>query len=114
MDTITIKDLEVRYCVGVPDAERAEPQRLLLTIELRHDFAAAATHDDVQETIDYARVCERLLGFGAGRHWRLIETLAEDVARMLLTEFGPASVRVKVKKFVIPQAAHVSVTVERS
>ena len=42
MDVITIADLEVHYHIGVPDAERARPHRLLLTIELEHDFAEAA------------------------------------------------------------------------
>ena len=47
MDTITIKDLSVFYCVGVPDKERAKPQRLLLTVEMMLDFsyAAAGTGD---------------------------------------------------------------------
>ena len=40
MDTITLTDLEVHYRVGVPDAERAQPQRLLLTIEMQRDFTA--------------------------------------------------------------------------
>jgi len=113
MDTITIKDLEVRYCVGVPDAERERPQRLLLTLDLHHDFAPAVTRDDVRRTIDYFQVCQRLLCYGEGRHWRLIEKLAEDLAGLLLREFGAASVRVEVKKFIIPEAAYVSVTVER-
>ena len=38
MDTITLTDLEVHYRVGVPDAERTQPQRLLLNIEMQHDF----------------------------------------------------------------------------
>jgi len=42
MDTIIIQDLEVHYRVGVPEAERAEPQRLLLTLEMTTDFTTAA------------------------------------------------------------------------
>ncbi len=37
-DQITIKDLEVRFHVGVPDDERAKPQKLLITIEMTHDL----------------------------------------------------------------------------
>jgi dihydroneopterin aldolase len=47
-------------------------------------------------------------------HWKLIETLAVDIAQMILEEFGPRSVAVEVKKFIIPQARHVSVRVTRS
>ena len=114
MDRITISDLEVFYRVGVPEEERAQPQRLLLTVELAHDFSRAAKSDDLGATIDYYAVSQRLLKFGEGRSWKLIETLATDIAAMVLAEFKPRSVRVEVKKFVLPQARSVSVTVERN
>jgi dihydroneopterin aldolase len=114
MDTITLCDLEVFYCVGVPDAERAQPQRLLLTIELTHDFTAAAAADDLTRTIDYYAVSRRLLNYGEGRSWRLIEKLAADIAATLLAEFHPATVCVEVKKFIIPEARHVAVRLTRT
>jgi FolB domain-containing protein len=114
MDIITITDLEVFYCVGVPDEERAQPQRLLLTVEMEHDFRAAATEDELVDTIDYHAVSQRLRGFGDGVHWKLIETLAVDIAQMILEDFGPRGVTVEVKKFIIPEARHVSVRVARS
>ena len=89
------------------------PQRLLLTIEMEHDFHAAATEDELSGTIDYFAVSQRLLKFGEGVHWKLIETLAVDIAQMILEEFQPRSVAVEVKKFIIPQARHVSVRVTR-
>jgi len=114
MDTITITDLEVFYCVGVPDEERAKPQRLLLTVEMEHDFQAAATEDELGGTIDYYAVSQCLRGFGEGVHWKLIETLAVDIAQMILEDFGPRRVTVEVQKFIIPEARHVSVRVARS
>ena len=42
MSFITIVDLEVFYRVGVTDDERAKPQRLLLTIDIKFDFTSAA------------------------------------------------------------------------
>jgi dihydroneopterin aldolase len=112
-DTICINDLEVFYQVGVTDEERAKPQRLLLNLEMEHDFSAAVSGDNLGDTIDYHAVCRRLLGFGEGCHWQLIETLATDIATMVLEEFKPRSVGVEVKKFVIPQAASVSVWIRR-
>ena len=114
MDTITISDLEVFCCVGVPDEERAKPQRLLVTVEMTHDFKAAATEDDLVATIDYFAVSQRLLTFGEGMHWNLIETLAVDIAQMVLEDFSPSSVTVEVKKFIIPQARYVSTRVTRA
>jgi FolB domain-containing protein len=106
---ISIVDLEVFYRVGVPDDERAKPQRLLLTIEMKSDFSKAAKTDSIADTIDYFAVTQRLLKFGEGRSWKLIEKLAADIADAILSEFKPQSVTVEVKKFVIPQSRHVSV-----
>jgi FolB domain-containing protein len=114
VDRIIISDLEVFYCVGVPDEERAKPQRLLLTVEMEHDFSGAATGDELGDTIDYFAVSQRLLKFGDGVHWKLIETLAVDIAQMVLEEFQPRTVTVEVKKFILPQARHVAVRVTRA
>ena len=113
-DLITIRDLEVFFCVGVPDEERAKPQRLLITIEMEHDFSACASDDDLSDTIDYFAVSQRVMQFGDGAHWKLIETLALDLAAMVLEDFQPRRVTVEVKKFIIPQAQYVSVRVTRT
>jgi FolB domain-containing protein len=113
MSKITIVDLEVLMRVGVPDEERAQPQRLLLTIIMDFDFAAAAASDDLASTIDYFAVAQRLLKFGEGRSWKLIEKLASDIADLVLAEFASTAVTVEVKKFPIPQARHVSVSLTR-
>lgn len=113
MPQISIVDLEVFYRVGVPDAERAGSQRLLLTIEMESDCTAAAKTDSIVDTIDYFAVSQRLLKFGDCRSWKLIEKLAADICEMILSEFKPQSVTVEVKKFPIPQARHVSVVVTK-
>ena len=113
MAQISIVDLEVFYRVGVPDAERAQPQRLLLTIEMESNFSAAAKSDSIADTIDYFAVTQRLLNFGEGREWKLIEKLAADIADTILAEFKPQSVTVEVKKFTIPQARYVSVSLTK-
>ena len=114
MDKIKITDLEVFYRVGVPEEERAKPQRLLITIGMEHDFTSAVSRDNLAETIDYYAVSQRVLKFGEDCHWESIETLAADIAAMILDDFRPRSVSVEVKKFIIPQAAHVSVSVTRT
>ncbi|MGA2853435.1 MAG: dihydroneopterin aldolase [Verrucomicrobiota bacterium] len=113
MSRISIVDLEVFYRVGVPEAERAQPQRLLLTVEMESDFSKAAKTDSIADTIDYFAVSQLLLKFGDGKSWKLIEKLAADIADAILSEFKPQSVTVEVKKFAIPQARHVSVKLTR-
>jgi dihydroneopterin aldolase len=59
-------------------------------------------------------VAQRLIRFGDGRSWRLIEKLAADIAEMILNDFGAQAVLVEVKKFIIAEARHVSVRIERA
>ena len=113
MDTITISDLEVFFHVGVTPDERAKPQRLLLTVEMFHDCKLAAASDNLGETIDYFSVSQKLLRLAEEGEWALIETVAGDVAALILEEYRPASVLVEVKKFIIPQARYVSVRLRR-
>jgi dihydroneopterin aldolase len=110
---ISIVDLEVFYHVGVPDAERAAAQRLLLTVEMEFDFSTAARTDEVADTINYFTVSQHLLKFGEGRSWKLLEKLAADIADAILVEFKPAAVTAEVKKFIISETRHVSVVLTK-
>ena len=114
MAKITIVDLEVFYHVGVPDEERAQPQRLLLTVAMEVDFSTAARSDSIADTVDYFAVSQRLLNHGAGRSWKLIEKLAADLAELILAEFKPEAVTVQVQKFPLPQARWVTVSLTRT
>jgi len=114
MPNIAIVDLEVHYCVGVSEAERAQPQRLLLTVELQADIASASRSDRLEHTIDYQSVADDLLRFGEGRSWKLLEALVADIANSILSTYRPVSVRVEAKKFVIPQARYVAVSITKA
>ena len=113
-DTIEINDLEVQFKVGVPDEERAVPQKLLITIRLHLDFKAAASEDDLQHTIDYYRLTRELIEWGSQREWKLIETLASQIADWILQYFQPAKVEVQIKKFILPDTKFVGVSIQRS
>ncbi|MEO6184059.1 MAG: dihydroneopterin aldolase, partial [Verrucomicrobiota bacterium] len=102
------------YCVGVPDEERAQPQRLLITVEMEYDFSAAARSDDLNGTIDYFSVTQRLLNLGEGRNWKLIEKLANDIAELVLNEFHAAVAEVTIKKFIIPETRFVAVKIRKT
>ncbi len=114
-DLIHIVDLQVSAVVGVSDEERREPQRLLFSLELRiKDIGPAAYTDNVKLTLDYAAVAERVRILTESRPRRLIETLAEDVATDLLKAFPILiSLRLELKKFVLPNAGHVALVIER-
>jgi FolB domain-containing protein len=113
MSFITIVDLEVFYRVGISEEERAKPQRLLLTLDIKFDFSSAAVSGRIGRTIDYYEVSQRLLKLGETRNWRLIESVATDIAGKILSEFRPESVTIEVKKFSIPEARYVSVSLTK-
>jgi len=114
MSKISIVDLEVFYRVGVTDAERAAPQRLLLTVEMLFDFGSAAVSDRVERTIDYHAVSQLLLTYGEGRSWKLIERLVTEIADAILSGFKAQAVSVEIKKFAIPEARYVSVQLAKT
>ena len=108
VDTITIKDLGVLCKIGVPDEERAKPQRLLITVEMAGDFSKAAQSDDIDHTINYYDVSQRITQLCANQSFKLIERLADEIARILLRDFGAVQATVEVKKFILSNARHVS------
>ncbi len=113
MDAIIIRDLEIFCCVGVYDAEREKPQRLLVSVEMATDLSAAAVKDELRWSIDYDAVCKCIENISKERNWNLIETLAVEIAETIMREFVPVSVTVEVRKFVIPKTAYVAARVVR-
>ena len=114
MDQIIIEDLEASFRVGAPIQERATPQRLLVTVTMDCDLAPAARTGNLAATIDYAAVVQRLHRLGAEGQWVLIESLAEEIAQLILREFKPTRVSILVKKFVIPETRWIAVKIERT
>jgi FolB domain-containing protein len=114
MSRIRIVDLEVFYCVGVTDEERAKPQRLLLTVDMTYDFTSAALTDRLERTINYQTVADELLRFGESRNWKLLEKLVTNIADVIMVEHKPQAVVVEAKKFSIPNARYVSVSLSRN
>lgn len=113
-DLIRIVDLEVWAHIGVPDEERARPQRLLVTLVLKvNSVAEAAREDDVSLTVDYFTVAQRVKNFSAARPRKLLETLAEEIAADLLETFPIRKITIETKKFILPDAQYVSVQIER-
>jgi dihydroneopterin aldolase len=112
-DHIHINQLEVFARVGVPDDERASPQRLNFNITLWPTSHAANLEDDLARAVDYAAVCAETKTFVQARSDRLIETLADALASRLLEVFEIQRITIELRKFVLPDARFVSVTVTR-
>lgn len=112
-DTISICDLEVPTVIGVPEEERTAPQMLLVTVHLtpRHPLHGLA--DDFSKTICYDTVAQTIKKVGLSRERKLVETMAEDIANACMTDFPIQHIQVTIKKFILPDARYIQVTVER-
>jgi FolB domain-containing protein len=112
-DQIVIEKLELWANLGVPDAERATPQRLLATLVLEPLRGVHDLRDDVARTIDYAVVAKAVQELAKAKPRRLLETLVEEVAAFLLTRYPLAAVEVEIRKYILPDAEAVLVRLRR-
>ena len=113
MDTLIIKDLVVECRIGVLEWEQATPQSVWIDLELEIDAAKAAAHDDVNTTIDYARLVAAVTQHAQGKPFHLLETMAEEMALLILKEFHTPQVLVRVKKRALPSIDYAAVEVVR-
>lgn len=114
MSEILIAGLRVKTCIGVPDEERATLQEVEIDIRIQPVKDFQEMGDDLAQTIDYAQVCERVFRLAGARPRRLIETLADELAHLILEEFEARFVEVELRKFILPQTRHVAVRYSRS
>ncbi|MFN2508842.1 MAG: dihydroneopterin aldolase [Chthoniobacterales bacterium] len=112
-DAIVIAELELTARIGVPDEERAKPQRLTVSLTLWPVAGFRDLDDRIARTVNYAEVCREVKALVARRTDKLLETLAEAVVLHLLESFPLARVRIELRKFVLPDVKHVAVVLER-
>ncbi|MCX8048514.1 MAG: dihydroneopterin aldolase [Methylohalobius sp.] len=114
MDIIFLRGLEIETTIGIYQWEREIKQTVILDLEMATDIRQAAATDDIRYTVDYKAVAKRLIAFVEESQFYLVETLAERIAQILLTEFSVPWVRVSLnKKGAIRGASDVGVIIER-
>ena len=114
LDFIFIDDMRVDAHVGIFEREKAAPQTLEISLTFGVPDAAAA-NDDIDQTIRYDAVIERIRAELASRHFNLLETLGEYVIGLLLNEFGAPWVKISIAKMGIMKGVRrVGVQIERS
>jgi dihydroneopterin aldolase len=96
--TIEISGLSLYTHHGVSEAEREVGQRLVLDLRLEVGECDATVTDLVDDTVDYAVVCERVALVAQQRSYKTLERLCSAVADRLLTDFEAEEVWVKATK----------------
>ena len=97
-DTIFLHALEVETIVGIGDWERKIRQTVSIDLEMGADIRRAAATDSIGDTLNYKAVAKRVQQFVADAEFRLVETIAEKIAELVLQEFGIPWIRVRVSK----------------
>lgn len=114
MGIVFLRDLRVDTVIGIFEWERSTRQVVALDLEMAADVSRAAATDSIDDALDYKTISKRLVDFVGASSFQLVETLAEEVARVVREEFGVPWVRVTLSKpGAIRGARDVGVVIER-
>jgi len=115
-DVVFVRGLRVAARVGVTEEERREPQTLIVDVEAEVDLAEAGATDDLHMTLDYGDVAGSVARSVGASEAKLLETVAERVATLVLRYRGVTAVAVEITKESPPipeQVAGTGVRVRR-
>jgi dihydroneopterin aldolase len=96
--TIEISGLSLYTHHGVSDAEREVGQRLVIDLRLDVGEAAATVTDSIEDTVDYAEVCQLVALVAQQRSHKTLERLCATIAERLLADYPLEGVWVKASK----------------
>jgi dihydroneopterin aldolase len=114
-DTILISNLELSARIGITKEERANAQRLTVSLVLEPAGGLADLEDRIENTVDYASVCHAVRALAEASERNLVETLAGDIARMLLQDFPLLqAVDVELRKYILQETEYVAVKIHRA
>jgi dihydroneopterin aldolase len=114
MDAIVIRDLRVEASIGIHKRERHVRQTLTIDLEIGIPGTAVFASDKVADTIDYEQVTIRIKALADSGHFRLVETIAERIASLVIQDMGAPWVKLSVAKIgILPNAKFVGVSIER-
>lgn len=113
-DRVIIQDLRIPANIGVFEDEKGRTQMVSLCLEMGLPSQACFRSDAVEHTIDYGAVARVLRELAVSRHFNLVEFLAEQVSRVVLSDFGALWVKVRLRKIgVLPDTDYVGVVITR-
>ena len=96
--TMEISGLSVFTHHGVEEAERTVGQRLVFDLSFELDHCDATVTDSVDDTVDYADVCQQVALAAQGRSYRTLERLCAAIADRMIERYGAESVTVRAAK----------------
>ncbi|MGH8464126.1 MAG: dihydroneopterin aldolase [Pseudomonas sp.] len=114
MDIIYIHDLRVDTIIGIYAWERENRQTVSLDLEMATDISRAASTQNIDDALNYKAISDRITAFISDSEFLLIEAMAEQVASIVMSEFGVPWLRLRLgKPAAVPTARDVGVIIER-
>ncbi|QQC67668.1 dihydroneopterin aldolase [Paraburkholderia ginsengisoli] len=114
MDIVFIENFTGQTVIGIDSSELHVPQPVRMNLAIGVPAIRACTTDRIEDTINYAAVRDALLDLFASHRVRLLEALAENIAQLLIADFGAHWVRVSLAKPAkFDDVAAVGVQIER-
>ncbi len=98
MDKVLIKNLQVETIIGIFNWEREVRQVVAIDLEMEFDNKVAAKSDDIEDTLDYKKIGKRISSYVERSKFKLVERLAEQIAKLVLKEFPVSSLTISVTK----------------
>jgi FolB domain-containing protein len=113
-DRILIKDLLLRGIIGINDWEREKKQDILINITLYADLSDAGKSDTIQDTVNYRSVTKQVIAYVDENRPYTVEHLAEQIARICVSEPGVQQASVRIEKpGAVRFASSVGVEIDR-
>ena len=115
MDRIIISEISAKTIIGTYKKERLNKQELLISGEFHCDLRAAGKSDRLQDTVNYKKLKNDIIGFVESSAYKLIESVAEGIAELSLGFPGVKAVKIRVEKpGALSDAKTVAVEIERT
>lgn len=111
---VFVRDLVVPCRIGAYRHERSAPQRVRVNVNLAVLEGDGPVDDQLANVVSYEKIVEGVRRVAQAGHINLVETLAERIAELSLSDPRVRSARVRVEKLdVFPDAGSVGVEIER-
>ncbi len=114
MDIVFLTDLRIDTVIGIYDWEREIRQTVAIDLEMGTDISRAAATENIEFALNYKSISDQLIEFVENSEFQLIETLAEEIATIVINDYSVPWVRVTLHKpGAVSAAKDVGVVIER-
>ena len=98
MDKVFINNLQVETIIGIFSWEREVRQVVSIDLVMEFDNKIAAKSDDIEDALDYKKIGKKVSSYVERSKFKLVERLAEQIAKLVLKEFPVSSLTISVTK----------------